>query len=229
MSNGKNQVHYVTNFKDLISAPFQGETNAICWKRQLSGDFAEIVAKLEQDENILVVDQQQLINLPLTERGGLARDILLQDWKLLEEQGAAPVLNVINNYDRDDSFPFFPTDVYSFHADRSPVPTNTFLCTYFGEASEILPNEQAEKKVMAPEIRKELRKIFDGPEEAFEVFLSEHFFDLHYREKPGAQIISLGPGNLWRLAVEHPESPVLPCIHRAPKEKPGQPRLLLIC
>ena len=24
--------------------------------------------------------------------------------------------------ERDDSYPFFPTDVYSFHVDRSPVP-----------------------------------------------------------------------------------------------------------
>jgi hypothetical protein len=31
------------------------------------------------------------------------------------------------------------------------------------------------------------------------------------------------------LAVDHPESQVPPCIHRAPKEKSGQNRLLMIC
>ncbi len=229
LSNAENQVQRVTNFKDLISAPFQGEINAICWHRQLKGDFAEIVNKLELDGNITVVDQEQLLNLSLSGEGQLAREILLQDWKLLEEHGASPVLNVILNYDRDDCFPFFPTDVYSFHVDRSPVPTDTFLCTYYGEASEILPNAQAEKKVLIPEIREELERLFGGNAEDFEAFLSEQCFDLHYREKPDASITSLGLGNLWRLAVEHPESPVRPCIHRAPKEKSGQPRLLLIC
>jgi hypothetical protein len=80
-----------------------------------------------------------------------------------------------------------------------------------------------------PEIRAELKKQFIGTEHAFESFLSEHFFDLHYRAKPGAQPVTLGKGHLWRLAVDHPESAVLPCVHRAPIEKQGEPRLLLIC
>ena len=63
----------------------------------------------------------------------------------------------------------------------------------------------------------------------FESFLSEFFFDLHYQPKPNSQPISLGIGNLWRLAVDHPESKVPPCVHRAPKEKTGKNRLLLIC
>jgi hypothetical protein len=57
----------------------------------------------------------------------------------------------------------------------------------------------------------------------------DNFFDLHYQAKPDAQIINLGIGNLWRLAVDHPNNPVLPCIHRAPIEKFGEYRLLLIC
>lgn len=113
--------------------------------------------------------------------------------------------------------------------DRSPIPTDTFLCTYFGESSEILPNSQAEQKVLVPEIRDELKKLYGGADEAFESFLSEHFFDLHYRAKPNASPISLGLGHIWRLAVDYPESKVLPCVHRAPKEKTGESRLLLIC
>jgi len=57
----------------------------------------------------------------------------------------------------------------------------------------------------------------------------EHFFDLHYQAKPNTQPTNLGIGHLWRLAVDHPESQVLPCVHRAPKEKKGESRLLLIC
>ena len=44
-----------------------------------------------------------------------------------------------------------------------------------------------------------------------------------------AKIIQLGIGNLWKLAVDHPKMKVEPCIHRAPEEKSGQKRLLLIC
>lgn len=136
-------------------------------------------------------------------------------------------MNVITTYERDVDYPFFPTDVYLFHVDRSPVPFDTFLCTYYGESSDILPNDQAEK-VLIPEIRAELKKLYVGPEEGFEDFLIENFFDLHYQLLPDAQPVSLGIGHMWRLAIDHPESKVLPCIHRAPKERSGERRLLLI-
>ena len=224
-----NQILSVTNFKDLVSTPFHGAINAICWTRTLTGDFAEIVEKITLNENIAVLEEEQLRALQLSEQGQLAREILFNDLKLLTAHGASPTLNVIRCYDRDDASPFFPTDVYSFHVDRSPVPTDTFLCTYYGEPSEILPNAQAQQKVLVPEIRDELRKLYGGAEEGFESFLSEHFFDLHYQAKPKARPVSLGLSHLWRLAVDHPESTVLPCIHRAPTEKNGQNRLLLIC
>jgi hypothetical protein len=226
---GGNQIHYVTNFEDLVSAPFKGEINAICWNRELTGDFSEIINKIKLSENIATIEQDELLALRLSEQGQLARNILLNDWELLKAHGASPVLNVINYYDRDDSHPFFPTDVYSFHVDRSPIPTDTFLCTYYGEPSEILPNSEAEKKILVPEIRNELKNIYGGAEDGFESYLSDHFFDLHYQPKPNAHPINLGIGHLWRLAIAHPESHVAPCIHRAPKEKSGQPRLLMIC
>jgi hypothetical protein len=225
----EHQIHRVTDFQDLVSTPFHGEINAICWTRNLTGDFSEIVKKVELNGNITVVEEEELRELPLTEQGQLARNLLLNDLELLKAHGASPVLNVIKYYDRDESDPFFPTDVYSFHVDRSPLPTDTFLCTYHGEPSEILPNSQARKKVLVPEIREKLKKQYHGTDGGFESFLSEHFFDLHYQSLPGAHPISLGLGHLWRLAVDHPESRVLPCVHRAPTEKPGQNRLLLIC
>lgn len=229
MIDAENQIHYVTNFQDLVATPFNGAMNAICWARELAGDFSEIVEKVTLSGNITTIEEEELCELQLSEQGQLAREILLNDLKLLRTYGASPILNVIKYYDQDDAYPFFPTDVYSFHVDRSPVPTDTFLCTYYGESSEILSNLQSEKKVLIPEIRDELKKLYKGAEEGFESFLSEHFFDLHYRAKPGARPISLGLGNLWRLAVDHPGSPVPPCVHRAPKEKTGQYRLLMIC
>ena len=229
LSTAEHHIHCVTNFRDLVSTPFHGEMNAICWTRTLSGDFSEIVQKIEFNENMEELDEELLRALSLSEQGQLARTILLNDLKMLKAQGASPILNLIRCYERDESFPFFPTDVYSFHVDRSPVPTDTFLCTYYGESSEILPNAQAEQKVLLPEIRDALKKQYNGAEEGFESFLNEHFFDLHYQAKPKAQPFSLGLGHLWKLAVDHPESQAAPCIHRAPTEKAGESRLLLIC
>lgn len=122
----EHQIQRVTNFQDLVSTPFNEEINAIGWMRNLIGNFAEIVSKIEQNENITVIDEELLRELTLSEQGHLAREIILNDLQLLTAHGAAPVLNVIKCYDRDDDYPFFPTDVYSFHVDRSPVPTETF-------------------------------------------------------------------------------------------------------
>ncbi len=229
LSHPLNQIQYVTNFSDLVSTSFHGDINAICWTRNLVGDFAEIIEKVELNENIAELAEEELRDLHLSEHGQLARDILLNDLKLLKAHGAAPILNLIRCYDRDDANPIFPTDVYSFHVDRSPVPSDTFLCTYYGEASEIVPNSQAIQKILVPEIRDELKKLYHDAAEGFESFLIDHFFDLHYQIKPDAHPINLGLGHLWRLAVDHPESQVSPCLHRAPKEKAGETRLLLIC
>lgn len=227
--NNLSQIRVVTNFQDFVSTPLKGYVNAVCWKRELVGDFEEIVQKIQCTNNIVEVSEEELNELQLTEDGQVAREILLNDLKLLRELGALPVLNVIEYYERDDAFPFFPTDVYSFHVDRSPVPVDTFLCTYFGASSDILPNSEAEQKILIPEIRAQLKELYAGPEDGFDTFLSENFFDLHYQAKPSASPINLGIGNFWRLAVDCPDSNVMPCIHRAPEEKDGKKRLLMIC
>lgn len=226
-SQTQSQVQHVTNFQDLVATPFNEKINAIGWMRNLIGDFAEIVSKVELNENITVINEELLHTLTLSEQGNLAREILLNDLQLLTAHGAAPVLNVIKHYDRDNDYPFFPTDVYSFHVDRSPIPTDTFLCTYYGVPSEIIPNSETTQKIRIPEIRDELKKLYDEANEGFEAFLTENFFDLHYQAKPNALPISLGLGHIWKLAIDYPETKIPPCVHRAPKEKTE--RLLLIC
>jgi hypothetical protein len=229
LSDTDNQIYNVLNFDDLVSTPFHGKINAMCWTRNLIGDFSEIVKKIALNENMAELNMEELRELQLSEQGKLARKILLNDMSSLKAHGASPTLNIIKNYDRDDAFPFFPTDVYSFHVDRSPIPTDTFLCTYHGASSDILPNSQAIQKIQIPEIRAKLKKLFGESDKGFESFLTEYFFDLHYQAKPNAQTINLGIGNLWKLAIDHPKSKVLPCLHRAPKEKKGENRLMIIC
>jgi len=221
-------ISYVSSFEELITKPFAGQMNAHCWTRELAGDFAEIVNMLRPTENLQVLEKEELLALALSEEGKIARQILLNDLQLLQDYGAMPTLNLIQCYDRDDSFPFFPTDVYSFHVDYSPLALPTILCTYYGKPSEILAQEDAQQKVLIPEIREALFKLYNGPTEGFEAFLVEHFFNLHYQVKQGAKPVSLGLANMWSLAVASPNAAYLPCIHRAPEEE-GVWRLMLIC
>ena len=223
-----NQVGVVASFSELMNTHFLGNTNALCWHRNLDGDFKEIVTKLQLKENITEVSIEDLLALQLSEKGNVAREIILNDLQLLTDFGASPSLNLLKRYERDDEFDFISTDVYSWHVDRSPVGTDTFLCTYYGAASDIIPNDEVLQKILIPEIREKLKELHDGPESEFEDFLKENYFDLHYQAKPNAQPVNLGLGHLWRLAVDHPDQKVLPCVHRAPVEN-NEYRLLLIC
>lgn len=223
------QIGTVATFSELVQTEFKGKQNALCWYRNLEGDFKEIVRQLQLKEDITEVSPEDLLALQLSEMGNKARAIVLEDLRVLTDFGASPSLNLLKCYERDDAFDFIATDVYSYHVDRSPIATDTFLCTYHGAASDIIANDQAEQKILIPEIRNKLKALHQGPEEEFESFLKEYFFDLHYQAKPFAQAVNLGVGHLWRLAVDHPKQQVLPCIHRAPIENDGEYRLLLIC
>lgn len=227
--SGNAQIGVVSTFSELINSNFNGDMNALCWHRDLVGDFKEIVVKLELKENITEVSVEELLALQLSKKGNLAREMILKDIQLLTDFGALPCLNLLKSYERDEELNFISTDVYSYHIDRSPIETDTFLCTYHGPASDILPHDQVEQKILIPEIREKLKKLHDGPEAEFEAFLEDYFFDLHYQPKSAAKPVNLGSGHLWRLAVDHPTQQVLPCVHRAPTEKEGEYRLLLIC
>jgi len=223
------QIKIVSTFSELVHTDFRGEMNALCWYRNLDGDFNDIVARLCLKENITEVYPEDLMALQLSEKGNMAREIILNDLQLLTDFGASPSLNLLKCYERDDEFDFISTDVYSFHVDRSPIATDTFLCTYHGASSDIVSNSQAKQKILIPEIRSKLKELYDGPSEGFEDFLKENYFDLHYQLDQNAEPVNLGSGHLWRLAVDHPKQQVLPCIHRAPIENEGEYRLLLIC
>ena len=63
-----NQIRKVSSFPELVNTKFQGETNAICWHRNLVGDFKEIVNKLQLKENITEVSVEDLLALQLSQK-----------------------------------------------------------------------------------------------------------------------------------------------------------------
>ena len=224
------RVRIVHSFDELITTPFEDGVNAVCWERSLPGDFEEVVSRVGETEGITTLDEARLNALPLSAAGRAAVAVLIEDLQRLRAHGLEPSLDCIAAYARCEDDTPVPTDVYSFHADSAPVPTDTYLCSYTVAASEGLRNEEARRFVDLPEIRAQLLKEFGGTDdESFVEYLNEQCYDLHYAAVPGAQPFSFGLGNLWRIAVSSPDSPVPPCIHRAPTTSPGQPpRLLLI-
>jgi hypothetical protein len=224
------RVRNVGSFDELITTRFQGDINALCWPRQLPGDFKNITDQLLTDDGITTIGDDDLQALTLSPAGAVAREVLLADQALLRGQGLAPGLDCITGYFRDGAASPVPTDVYSFHVDSAPVPADTYLCTYAGSPSQGLANELAIRRVEVAETRAQLLKDYGGPDgQDFAAYLTEHCFDLHYWPQTGAQPYSFGLGNLWRIAIAYPGCPVLPCIHRAPLTMPGAiTRLLLI-
>lgn len=225
------RIQRVTSFQELITTPFAGGVNALCWPRLLPGDFSEVVRSLGVGEGITTLDESRLDALPVSAAGRVAIDILREDQRLLRAHGLDPVLDCVNGYLPNDQRGPMRTDVCSFHADSATGEADTYLCTYHGLPSEGLRNDEGQRRVDIPQTRAALLRDFAGEDnESFLEYLQENSYDLHYAPLPRARPFSFGLGHLWRIAVAYPGSPVPPCIHRAPDPVPGQlPRLLLIC
>ena len=227
---GYARIKVVHSFNELAATPFADGVNALCWKRTLDGDFNAVVSELGPIEEIDSLDADRLRGLRLTVAGRTAVDFMLADRDRLGALGLSPVLDCIRNYPRDEDPTPVPTDVYSFHADSATGPADTWLCSYAGAASEGLRNDEAVRHIDLAATRAELLARFGGPDDAsFREYLKEYAYDLHYAPMAHARPFSFGLGNLWRIAVDYPGSPVPPCIHRAPETQPdAPPRLLLI-
>ena len=219
----------VGSFEELVRTPLSDGINALCWQRTLQGDFGEIVEKLGVGKGITSIDGERLLALDLSEAGQVAREVLLQDQELLRARELLPSLDCVNGYENAIESELLRTDVQSWHVDSATVEADTYLCTYFGAASEGLWNEEAMRRVDVPEFRAELLQLYGGADDAgFCDYLNENFLDLHYAPLPDARPFSFGLGHLWRIAIVYPGSPVPPCIHRAPVTLPGMPQRLLL-
>jgi hypothetical protein len=138
------RVRLVGSFEELVNGRFENGVNALCWPRNLEGDFSEVASLLEAGEGITTLDEEQLRALPVSDAGRRAVDVLLEDLRLLREQDREPVLNCIQGYPRDEDPGPVATDVFSFHADSAPVEADTWLCTYHGAvAFEIVTRQSA--------------------------------------------------------------------------------------
>ena len=227
---GYTRIRAVTSLDELVTTPFADGINALCWLRTLPGDFREVVECLGTGEGIVTVDEFCLENLPLSDDGKVARDILLADQQLLRAFNLLPGLDCVHGSQREASEGLFHTDVHGFHVDTATIPADTYLCTYVGACSEGLCNDVAQRWVDVPGTRAELLRLYGGADDAgFREYLAENYYDLHYAPLPGARPFSFGLANLWRIAIQYPCCPVPPCIHRAPLTLPGMhARLLLI-
>lgn len=223
------RVQIVDSFDALVGTPWTGDVNALCWRRELEGDFAEVVAALAVGPGITSLDAETLRGLSLGPAGGKAVAGLLEDLDRLDAHGLQPTLDCINGYTIEPETGPVRTDVCSFHVDSATVEADTYLCTYHGASSWGLANEQAVRRIDQPETRAALLQAYGGADDAaFAAWLEEHFYNLHYAALPGAQPYAFGTGHLWRIATLCPDCPVPPCIHRAPDPLPGNKRLLLI-
>jgi hypothetical protein len=220
----------VASFEELIGTPFADGVNAMCWPRELRGDYAEVVAQIAAHPTITTLDESSLHQLRVSAAGAVAIDVLIEDQRRLEAHGLAPLLDCIHGYPEEDAPGPVRTDVYSFHVDSATIEADTWLCTYHGPSSEGLRHEEATRRVDDPATRAALLAAYGGADDAgFVEFLSDHCYDLHYAPITGAVPFVFGQGNLWRIACAYPGAPVPPCIHRAPRNPTGQPpRLLLI-
>lgn len=228
------RIRRVESFDELLRVSFENGINAAHWPRALAGDFAAVAEALQRlgptdGASMGRFQEDELAALQLSQAGQVAVRTILDDMRALDALGLQPELNCVLAYPRASESATLSTDVYSFHVDRAPLEVDTWLCTYYGSPSEGLRNDQARAHVQIPATRARLLAEFGGEEgEAFEAFLTEHCYDLHYEPTPGATPWSFGVGNLWRVATQWPGSRVPPCVHRAPDEG-GSYRLLLIC
>jgi hypothetical protein len=221
-------IHQASTFAELLQVRFYGHTNAACWRRTSTADYAEVVRQLGRGEGVEALSASRLRGLALSPVGRAAVEQMCADMDLLQNAGRDPVLNLIHAYPRDEEPGPIPTDVFSWHVDSAPFESDTWLCTYFGAASEALEPGDALRKVDDPAIRAQLLATHGGPDDAdFAEWVSENHYDLHFTARPGAIPHAFGRFNLWRLNCAWPGSPAPGCVHRAPET--NEPRLLLIC
>jgi hypothetical protein len=63
---GQPRVRLVRSFEELRTTRFAGGVNALCWERTLTGDYAEVIAKLGPGEGIVPLEDERIRALDLS-------------------------------------------------------------------------------------------------------------------------------------------------------------------
>ena len=58
--HGYHRIKLVSSFSELVGTPFGGNVNALCWPRDLPGDFGEVVERLSVSDGIVSLDDALL-------------------------------------------------------------------------------------------------------------------------------------------------------------------------
>ena len=66
------RIRRISSFQELVSTPFGGGINALCWPRTLTGDFDEVMQSLSLSDGITTLDDAGLLDLPLSILGRAA-------------------------------------------------------------------------------------------------------------------------------------------------------------
>src|SRR5688572_26365262 len=95
---GYDRIKVVRSFEELVSARFEDGVNAICWPRKLSGDYREVVERLELGVGITTIEEGRLEALlsgegSLSEAACVAVEVMREDLRRLRELGLEPVLD----------------------------------------------------------------------------------------------------------------------------------------
>ena len=72
------RIQRVNSFHELVTTPFANGVNALCWPRTLPGDFSEIVKLLSVGEGVIILNDAQLLSLPVSTAGRAAVAVLLR-------------------------------------------------------------------------------------------------------------------------------------------------------
>ncbi len=181
-------IQQVNSFEELSETPFERGLNALCWPRVLAGNFGQVVDELgRSNDGVVKIDERMLARLALAADGKLAAEAMRTDLQRLRELDLEPELNCITAYPRDPGT--VPTDVYSFHVDEAPIE-NRHLVVYLLWTRErrVAQHDQALACLEIEALKNALWQQFRGSDAtAFDTYVKEHSYHLHYRAKPGAR------------------------------------------
>ena len=91
MTPSESCVLQVHSFHELATTPLAHGINALCWGRELPGDYVEVVRLLGDGngEAITTLDGAVLLALPLSPAGRVAAEHMLADLRLLRDHDLA--------------------------------------------------------------------------------------------------------------------------------------------